>query len=196
MANQPFEIIVAPFDVYVAPAGEAAPDLADAPAGNWALLGTNGKRNYSEDGVTVRHNQSLTEIRVAGTTGPVKAVRTEEGLVISLTLFDLTPAQYAKALNDATVSNTGAGVGTAGKNEFNLLQGTAVNELALLVRGDVSPEGDNFKSQYWIPRAVQSGSPEPVFQKGEPAGLALEFMAIEDANDGFGTFEAQDAAAQ
>jgi len=52
--------------------------------------------------------------------------------------------------------------------------------MALLVRGNVSGYGDGFKSQYEIPVCFQSGSPEPVYTKGEPAGLALEFTALED----------------
>ncbi len=46
--------------------------------------------------------------------------------------------------------------------------------MALLIRGDASPYGDAYGSQYEIPACFQSGSPEPVFTKGEPAGLALE----------------------
>ena len=56
-ATAPFEIVVAPFQIYTAPINEVRPDLADAPAGNWLLLGTNGSKNYSEDGVSLTHEQ-------------------------------------------------------------------------------------------------------------------------------------------
>ena len=34
--------------------------------------------------------------------------------------------------------------------------------------------------QYCVPRCFQSGAPAPVFRKGEPAGLALQFEVLED----------------
>jgi len=75
---QPHEIIVSPFQIYLAPVGETWSLLDDVPAGNWRLLGTSGKYNYAEDGVTVTHEQTINQIRTLGSTGPVKAARPEE----------------------------------------------------------------------------------------------------------------------
>ena len=94
----------------------------------------------------------------------------------------LSGSVYRLALDNNAVATTAAGGGTAGFKEVNLYRGLDVAQMALLVRGDVSPEGDGWKTQYQIPVVVQSGSPEPVFAKGAPAGLALEFTAIEDPN--------------
>jgi hypothetical protein len=198
MSTQPYEIIAAPFKVYAAPVGEAMPAINATPAGNWALLGTSGDKNITEDGVTISHPQTLEMFRMLGTTGPVKAVRTEEDLSLSFVLADLTLEQYKHVLNLGSVSTVAAGVGTAGYKHLPIRRGLDVSERALLIKGP-SPYGDGWNLQYEIPRAVHSGEPEVVFQKGEPAGLLFEFMALEDpaaASDNlrFGRIVAQNAS--
>lgn len=180
--SAPYEIVAAPFAVYRAPVGESFPDVDEAPAGNWSLIGSSGARNYSGEGVTVVHAQEIEEVRPLGSTGPVKALRTSEGLVVRFTLWDMLLEQYTHALNDNAVATTAAGAGTPGFKTLQLYRGLDVALLALLVRGDVSPEGAGWKSQYQVPVCYQAAAPEPVFAKGAPAGLALEFMALEDPN--------------
>lgn len=176
----PFEILAAPFTVWFAPVGEAFPAINAAPAGNWARIGTNGDLNESEDGVTVAHSQTTETVRVAGTTGPRKAFRTAEDLMIRFTMLDMSLEQYKHAMNGNAVTTTAAGSGTAGFKTIGLHQGLSVATMALLVRGDASAYGDDYKGQYEVPVCFQSGSPEPVFRKGQPAGLLLEFTALED----------------
>lgn len=184
---QPFEIIAAPYTVYLAPVGEAMPDVGAVPAGNWFKLGAAGAKNYSEDGVSVQHAQSIELFRMLGATGPVKASRTSEDLKVSFVLHDLTLEQYRKVLNDLTVSATAAGSGTAGIKSMPLLRGLEVAEYAVLVRGDVSPEGEGFASQYELPRMIVTSEPEVVFRKNEPAGLAIELTALEDSDAAAGS---------
>lgn len=176
---QPYEIIGAPFTLWVAPVGTAFPLIDVAPAGPWKMVGTSGDLSQTEEGVTVSHSQAFNTPRSAGSTGPRKAFRTEEDLVVSLTLMDMSLEQYALAMNGNEVATTAAGVGTAGFKALKLHRGVNVATMALLVRGP-SAYGDDFKAQYQVPVVFQSGSPEPVLTKGEPAGLALEFTAIED----------------
>ena len=176
---RPYEIIMSPYEVWIAPEGTAFPDVDETPAGLWARLGTNGKSNYSEDGMTITHEQTITAHRTLGSSGPVKAVRTSESLMISLTLEDMTAEQYAKVMNNVPVSLVAAGVGTPGNKNITLRQGLNVACFALLVKGP-SAYGDNWNSQYQIPRAFQNGSPAPSFNKGDAAGLACEFTALEN----------------
>ena len=200
MVTKPFEIIASPFTLYWAPTGTSFPDLNDTPPNPWLKVGTSGDRNYSEDGVVVVHEQTIELFRALGSTGPVKASRTEELLLIRLTLWDMSLEQYRLALNNNTVSTTAAGSGTAGIKDIDLYRNLDITMMALLLRGEVSPEGDVWKSQYQIPWCFQSGSPEPVFQKSEPMGLALEFTSLEDPDAGsaavrFGKLIVQNATA-
>src|SRR5687768_4200929 len=139
---KPFEIIAAPFTLWLAPVSTAFPVITAEPAEAWKKVGTSGDRNYSEDGVTVAHSQAFSQARPAGATGPVKAFRTEEDLLVSLTLWDLTLEQYANSLNGNTVATTAAGVGSAGFKALKLYQGTDVEVMALLIRGTSSAYGD------------------------------------------------------
>lgn len=195
----PFEIMAAPFTCWLAPTGTAFPDLSVAPAVAWVQVGTSGDKNYDEDGVTVAHEQTIEEFVPVGLTAARKAFRTQESVVVSFNLVDVSAAQYAKALNAATVTDTAAGVSIAGNLNFPLLQGGSVNTFALLLRGNESAGAtaatDNFKTQYEIPMVYQNASPEVQYRKGEPAMLSLEFRALWDATNGFGKFRSQDAAA-
>jgi hypothetical protein len=177
---RPYEIIMAPYAVWVAPSGEPFPDLdTDPPAGNWELLGTNGTRSLDEDGVTVTHEQAVNEQRAAGSTGPLKAARTEEGLVIAFNLLDLTLEAYSYVLNGNAVTTVPPGGGTVGYREIGLSRGFVVPEFALLVRGP-SAYDENLLAQYEVPRAYENASAAPQFTKGQAAMLACEFRALED----------------
>lgn len=195
---EPYEIIASPFQAYLAAEGEAFPLIDAQPAGGWTLLGTNGNKNISEDGVTVAHEEDIEEFRMLGATGPLKASRVSEGLMISFTLHDISLEQYANALNFNTVTTNAPGVGVAGFKEINLYKGIQLPTRALLLRG-VSPYGAGWNLQYEIPRVYPSAEAEVVYSKGEPAGLELTFTALIDlgaaAGEEFGRLVAQHAAA-
>jgi hypothetical protein len=192
---EPFEIMATPFDVYLAPAGTAKPDidadLTTIPA--WVLLGVRGADEYDEGGITVTHGQTQETYRGLRGTGPVKKFRKEEDLTFGFTLNDLTIESYAKVVNDATVDDS-SGISRA----VALHQGPQVATFALLAVSVDGPYGDGAPCQYWIPKCVQSGSPAVVHRKGVPAGLALMFEAMENLDadtddERFGVFEAADA---
>lgn len=201
MSNaKPYEIIAAPYTLWIAPVGTAFPAIDATPAGAWTKVGTSGDLNYTEDGVTVQHSQSVELWRSLGSPGPRKAFRTEEELRISLTLADVSLEQYALALNHNTVTTVAPGSGVAGKKTIGLSRGLDVPQRALLVRGNAaSPYGETWNAQYEVPIAVQAAEPEVVFTKGEPASLALEWVALEDPQaasvaERFGRLVAQNAA--
>ncbi len=196
----PYEIIAAPFTLWVAPVGEAFPTLDVAPAGNWSKVGTSGDLNYDKSGVTVAHAQSFNKFRGLGDTGVRKVFRSEEDLTVKLKLFDLTLEQYRHALNMNPVTDTAPGSGTAGYRKLGLSRGTQVVQRALLIRGGISPYGAEFLMQYEIPIAFQTGSPEVVFKNDEPAGIDLEWTAVIDPNaaneyERYGRLIVQDAPA-
>jgi hypothetical protein len=176
---RPYEIIVAPYEVWVAPSGTAFPLLDAAPAVAWELLGVNGTRSYDEDGVTVTHGQTVNQIRGAGATGTIKAARTEEEMVLGVNLMDLTLEAYSVALNQATVTDVPPGAGTSGYRSIGLSRGLIVAEFAVLVRG-ASAYDEDLPAQYEVPRAYEGGSPAPQFTKGGAAILGVEFHVMED----------------
>lgn len=196
----PFQIITGPFAVYTAAVGTAFPDVDEAPSSSWTLLGAGGTKDIS-DGVTVTLSQTIERdaFRFQGTTGARKAVRTQEDVMIAFTLHDFTAEMVAKAMNDLTVTDTAAGSGTPGTRKISLHRGQEVAQMALLVKGGTSPYGDSWSMQYQVPVCYQNGSPAPVHAKGAPAGLAFEFVALENpsasAGDEFGHLVVQDATA-
>lgn len=186
MANAaPYEIVGAPLRVWLTAPDPEFPGLDEEPGEGFLLLGTSGDKNYTEDGVTVTHDQAQNYFRGAGATAPRKAFRTEEDLLFALTLADISPAQYAKVLNDAAVSTQAPDSGQHGEQSFELWQGLHVAQFGLLARG-VSPLHGTGAAQYEVATCCQDGNPAPVFTKGEPAGLACQFRALDASGDGTG----------
>jgi hypothetical protein len=172
---QPYEVVASPLTVWVANVGTAFPAINATPSGSWFQLGTSGNKNYADDGITVTHAETVQVFRPAGGTAPRKAFRTDEDFKIGFSLVDLTPEQYAKTLDDATITNT---AGPPGHKAFEVLRGLKVKAFALLARG-VSPVDESLNAQYEVASCFQSADPAPKYSKGAPAELALEFTAIE-----------------
>lgn len=179
--SQPFEIVAQPFTLWVAAPGSAFPTIDEAPGGSWTKIGTSGDLNYTEDGVKISHKQKVENFRALGSTGPRKAFRTEEDLMISLTVVDITLEQYRIAMNGNAITTTAQGVGESGYKKLGLSRGLNVEQYALLIRGaNASGYMEDGVTQYEVPIAVQVSEPEVAFVKGSPAGLNLEFQALED----------------
>lgn len=190
----PYEVIAAPFTLWVAPVGTAFPLIAADPADPWVKVGTSGPLNYDGDaGVTIEHPQTINKWRSLGDAGSRKVFRSEEDMMVRMTLVDLTPEQYAIAINGNAVTE-----GVAGSRRLGLSRGFTVATNALLVRGNVSPLGAVGNMQYQVWRAAQSGSPTVVYKKADPAGLALEWSALvdpeQDPEEYFGVLIVADAA--
>ena len=176
------EIINGPFDVYMAPVGEAFSDIVDAPGGNWAKIGTNATRHYGEEGVVITADQEFEKHAFAGGTEILKISRTLEELKFAFKLFDLVSAQIVKAWNLATsTTDTAAGSGTGGHQSFDLLRGLVATPKAFLIRGEnKSPDLITENVQIEIPAAIQMANLEMVFNNGDNAGVAFDIQAIAD----------------
>lgn len=194
MAGEPFSMVNGPISLYKAPAGTAAPEIsADTPPSPWVLIGDNGDKAYSDDGVTINPSESKEGQRTLGSTGVRKRFRTEEDFGIGVTLLDMTAEAFAVAMNDAPITEVAAGTGTGGYREISLLRGPDVRNFAILARGK-SPYADDMNAQYWIPLADVEFTSEVTYGKGEAAGLEIEFMALEHDTHGFGKYMPQNAA--
>jgi hypothetical protein len=97
---------------------------------------------------------------------------------VTFTVWDLTLEQYRVAHSFVEITTTAAGVGTPGTKSLQLYRGRNLGEMALLIRGDVSPYGEGMSMQYEIPYCFMSGNPKPVLRKGEPAGIELTFTLM------------------
>ena len=179
--GQPFEIVAQPFTLWVAAPGTVFPTIDAVPGGSWTKIGTSGDLNYTEDGVKVSHKQKVEIFRALGSTGPRKAFRTEEEQMIALTVVDLTLEQYRLALNGNTITTVSPDLAESGYKSIGLSRGLDVTQYALLIRGSkASAYMEDGVAQYEVPIAVIVSEPEVVFVKGSPAGLSLEFQALED----------------
>lgn len=187
-----YEILTGVGTLYIAPAGEPKPDLDDTPAGNWVSLGE------TDGGVKLTKTQNIESFSSDQRTGKVKAIRTEEGLTIETNLMQKTLENLAKVIS-GTVTDNAAGVGQIGYRELPLYAGAEVTEWALLFRGN-SAYSATFPAQFYVPRGYMDDDVEMEFVKDGKVLIPVKFEALEDldaanAEDRFGVYEMQDAAA-
>jgi hypothetical protein len=178
------EVVAAPLTLYLAAIGTAFPAI-DAAEGTfdvaWEKLGTEGDANYDDTGVTVSHAETVNDFTPAGRTMPVKRFRTGETFEITLNLVDLSPAAYAKVMNDATVTTVAAASGVAGEESFSLYRGDQVNSFAVLARG-MSSIDNTLNMQYEFAIAFVSVNGNVVWNKGVPAMLPVSILAVRHAD--------------
>ena len=187
MSAQPYEIIAAPYTLYLAAVGTAFPDPGEAPAAGFTKIGSSGDLRYNEDGVTISLPQTIEIFRPVGSPRPVKAFRTEEDLMISLVLHDMRQEMMKYLLNGNALTDIAAASGVAGHRKLAIAKGGDVTQYAALLRG-LSAYDDAMNVDWRVPRVILSGEPEIVGKKGEPAGLLFELQAIEDPDYAGGVF--------
>jgi hypothetical protein len=178
---EPYEILAGPVTLYYAPVGTAMPAIDAAPSGSWSQIGSNGAFSYSGDGVTMEDNVSINTFRSLANPGALKKFISEEDAMIRLLLADSTLEAYAVAMNFNTVTTVAAGVGTAGYKKVGLSRGGTLRTRALLLRWTgISPYGDGWNMQRFIPLAQPVGSPQPVSRLADPMVYAVEFAPLVD----------------
>jgi hypothetical protein len=191
MANtRPYEIVAGPLDVYYAATGTPFPavSVSGTNVASWTRIG------YTEGGIKVGHPQTVVELRADQVTGPIKAVRSEEGLEITFDIASLSLSNYALALNQAL---TGATDGGGNKSVPLYRGGFQVETFAFLAKSDhLSPYGDSVL-QFEVPVVFQADAPEVTFTKDNKAVLAVSLHALVDPDrssdtESFGRVRAAD----
>jgi hypothetical protein len=185
----PYEVMGSPFSIYAGATGTARPAIGAAPSGSWTLVGSNGNRSYAEEGVRVNSPQAFNYFRGLGSAAPLKAFRTEEDVIVQVSLADLTLEELARAFNDNTVTEV------AITRTLPLTRGLTVATGAILVRGP-SPYMDDGFSQFWLPLVVNVSSPELAMRRDNATIYPLEWRCLwyPDATTGeeLGVYEAED----
>ena len=192
---QPYALINGPVTIYIAPTGTPMPEISEDPPAIWEQLGVNGPKSYGEDGVTITPESTESEIMVLGSTAPQKVFRTEEHLLLTVSLKDITIETLAKAMNNAAVTDVVAATGTGGYRSMPMLRGSDVTTVAVLVRGK-SSYGDGFNAQHRIPMGYVASVGGFTYEKGDAAMVELEIRALEHDSQGFADYQDQYAVAR
>jgi hypothetical protein len=198
MNTLPYEVIAAPYTVWRAPAKTAIPEISSAPGVAWTRVGLSGDLNYDDGtGVIIVPEQTIVEWRALGDSGTRKVFRTSEGFKVRLKLVDIRAEGLSIGINDNEVTDTASGVSAAGFRKVGLSRGFDVSTGALLVRGSVSPYGEDWNSQYYVPIAALTGNPTLAYVKGVPVGIDIEWTALIDpdaaVDERLGVYMAQDS---
>jgi hypothetical protein len=186
----PYEIIVGVARVYLAPVGTAFPDTDTTPSVSWTDMGCT-----DDDGVTVTHVREYDE-HFKGCSPLVQKVSLSSAREeIAFNLAEITPARYARLLDNATVVAVAAASHTPGTQYFYIAPTGTPAQYACLIRG-ASPLMDA-DAQYEYARVSISDSVEVQYSKSDAATLAVKLTAFEDTSNAgrFGTYRAQAAVA-
>lgn len=187
----PYQLLNGPVDVYFADPVELPPDVATPAAsigGNWTIFGTAGDKDITEDGVKIMGEQDVNEFVGFGAIGTRKMFRSNQHVRIEFSLADISVEYLARAFNEATVNLD------SHRRRMELLMDASVDQVSLLIRGDKSPYGEGWNSQWWFPRASHDSNIEVTYVKADPVMLHFRFTALVDDDYGFGFYEAQDEA--
>lgn len=194
------EIMAGPIDVYVAPKDTAFPLVSAAPAAAWLLVGVQGSKNITEEGVRLITERTTEFWRGLGSTGKQKGFRTQEDARIEFMLADVSAEAINHALGGtavvtpAEITVTAAAAGIPGSKAISLLKNFAFNEVALLLRKSDSPYDVAFNMQWEIPRALANSNPEFVYVKGEPVAMQFSYELLDHPTLGYGKVVYQTAA--
>lgn len=120
MPPAPFEMVSGPLTVYTAPEGTLPPEISRTPPGNWSLLGTNGARSISDDGLSVTIEETIESQRSLGSTGVQKLFRTEEDVMIGISLLDVTVETFSIAMSGLPITTVPPGPAGTRAVDFNL----------------------------------------------------------------------------
>lgn len=182
------ELLASPYAVYGAVFGTPFPLIDDDESAfdpAWTLFGTNGTRNYTEAGVVVALDQTLSPWFSAGATRAINSFRTQEAGSVGFTLGDMSIDQFAYVLDNAAIATVSASSGVAGQKSISLDRGPNAFKYALLARG-LSPETDietpQF-AQFQVVRAVQSANASLTYAK-TPTELAVQFDILDGLSGG------------
>lgn len=189
-----------PIAAYVAVRGTAFPLVSAVPAAAWILLGVQGAKNITEDGVHIIMEDTKEIWRGLGSTAPQKAFRTMEDGRVEFELADVTIEALSHAFGGAPtatpagITTVAAAAGIPGTKAINILRGFPIQEVALLLRKEDSPYNAAFNMQWEIPRAVINSNTDLTFVKGQPGLVQFSFQLLEDPTLGMGKIVAQTAA--
>ena len=191
----PYEMVSGPLTVYYASVGTPAPELSATPPATWTLLGTNGDKSITEDGLSIEFDETVEDQMVLGSTAVQKQFRTEESVMFNLTLLDMTAETFAFAMSrPGQVTDVPPSSGVAGRREVPLLKGFTINYSAFLMRGFSPYISDLYRAQFWVPNAYAKFSGTVQYVKGAAAGIQLQITALEYQTEGYGKYMAQDAS--
>lgn len=165
----PFEQIVGAMKIYIATESTAEPTVTGAPGASWVELGS------TEGEQSIQFSGALTYFYDNDHQGPVKVVRGQEDITLTLNLVDLTLEHMARALSSVANVTTSSNI-----KKLPMRRGVNPTVYALVMRGAAhSPYGD-YPAQYYFPRVVQGSEPTITHGKVTRASLAMEFRVLED----------------
>lgn len=172
-AIDPFDVLIGlPLTIYVAPVGEAVPDVDNTPAGNWVDVGiTDGDQTSEFQGDLTFWSDNTEQ-------GDTVATRPYEAKIFTFTLVSMTLENMGRIMDSASDVVTDAGPPATKK--LPLQRGAVPNPYAMLLKASsLSPYAAS-PAMYVIPKGVFDGIDAINYGQDQRAEFAVEFRALAD----------------
>lgn len=169
----PYAQLVGTIKIYLAPYGEAEPNINSVPGANWIEMGeTEGEQSIEEAG-------DLTKFYDNDHQGPVKSVLPQEDIMVNFTLVNMTMEKVARIKRNvaAVVSTTMNGVNV---KRMPFKRGPNQTEYALLWRGEADSPYGNLPGQNYFPRGAFNGAGTRTRAKDGRQAVESQFHVFED----------------
>lgn len=169
----PFDVVRGvPLTIYVAPVGEAVPDVDVTPAGNWVDIGkTDGDQTLDIQGDNVYWSDNTQQ-------GDVAAVRPHEVVMCSFTLVDVTLENMARLMDSASDVVTAAGPPAI--KTLPLQRGGVPANYAMLMRSLTASPYGAFAAMYVLPLGTFDSIEPMTYGQDQRVEFAVDFHVMAD----------------
>lgn len=164
--------------LYWADDGTAFPDVDTTPGASWNQIGKNTSQSYTEAGIHILFDETLSEINSLASIDPECLIRTARNMRVTVEMMDLSLDHLRVGFNFNAVSDETSPT----RRELSLDVGTSVAQKALLLRmAGKSPESSGLNLQFEFEHVVEMGAKDISFVKDAAAAVALEFRVLAGA---------------
>jgi hypothetical protein len=185
MAEVVSDIIVTQASVWYAPVGEANP--ADTVAaegdwgGNWVNLG------WTATSLSMAVETGEVDIDIQQSLTPVNRVKSAENVMLETTLAEFYLDGIQLAMSGGTVTDTAAGAGQPGKEEFDLGGVATLDKYKWGFEGTYVDEDDTeFPIRVFIHKATVTVNGNLEFGKAVQTGIPLQIKPLADMSQAKG----------
>lgn len=170
---RPYAQLVGTVKIYLAPYGEAEPNINSTPGANWIELGaTEGEQSIEESGDQTKFYDNDHQ-------GAVKTTLAQEDIMVNFTLVDMTPEKVARVKRNVSsiVSTTMNG---ANVKRVPFKRGPTATEYALVMIGLADSPYGVLPGQNYFPRGVFNGAGTRTRAKDGRVAVESQFHVLED----------------
>lgn len=172
------DIIITKADVWSAPVGTSIPADTVAAGASWSGWTRVG---FTKEGVKLAYEFDTADAKIQQALAPVLRRKKSEGVKLETVMAEFTADGLKLAWGNGTVTQTAAGAGQPGKEEYVVGGSPVMDEKAWGFEGSyIDEDGATFPIRVFIFKATAEAGGDLEFTKEDQTGVPLKLAALED----------------